>query len=228
MPVGNFDAVDSDFDLIVEQVLAGVPTGRRALVGIDGVGASGKSRFADLLARRVDARPVLVLHLDDFFNPLEVRHARGRHSAEGFWLDAYNYTALMSWALEPLSATGDGRYRAASYDRETRRTIEPEVQQAPPDALVLVEGTFAHRDELASFWDYSLYLDVAFNEAARRMVDRDGLAAETVDQLMQRYNGAQRLYFASARPWERASLVVNNGNPGVPRIISASDTEAAR
>jgi uridine kinase len=44
---------------------------------------------------------------------------------------------------------------------------------------------------------------------------------------MRRYTGAQRLYFASARPWERASVVVDNSELGRPRMIEASTASAA-
>lgn len=214
--------MEGDFGAIVDNILAATPTHRRALVGIDGVGASGKSTFAAALAERIRTRPVLVLHVDDFFNPSEVRHARGRHSSDGFWLDAYNYSALVKWALEPLSADGDGTYRSSSFDRETGQTVRPVAQQAPPGALVLVEGTFLHRDELVSFWDYSIYLDVPFQETERRMAERDRLAADTIHQLMQRYTGAQRTYFAHAHPRQRAALVVDNAELGRPRIRGTS------
>ncbi|SDE73752.1 uridine kinase [Blastococcus fimeti] len=216
-----------DFPAIVDGVLAAAPADGRALVGIDGVGGSGKSTFAAELARRITARPVLVLHAEGFFNPSEIRHARGRHSSEGFWLDAYDYAALRSSALEPLSAGGDGIYRAGSFDRSTDRTVETPTRHAPADAVVLVEGTFLHRDELVSFWDHSLYLDVPFEETERRMAERDGLSGIAVHELMRRYTGAQRRYFACARPWERASVVVDNRELGRPRTIDASDASAA-
>lgn len=219
--------VDGELPAIVDGLLAAVPAHRRALVAIDGVGGSGKTTFAAALADRIRARPVLVLHADDFFAPAEVRHARGRHSPEGFWLDAYDYAALTSWALQPLAA-GDGRYRGSSFDRATGTTVQPGAQPAPPDALVLVEGPFLLRDELAPYWDHSLYLDVPFEETERRMAARDGLAESAVHDLMRRYTGAQRLYFASARPWERASVVVDNSDPGRPRVIAAADASAAR
>lgn len=220
--------MDGDFEALVADILGAAPVDQRALVAVDGIGASGKTTFADALAQAVRTRPVLVLHADDFFHPAEIRHARGRHSPEGFWLDAYDNVALRSEALEPLSADGDGHYRPACFDRATGRPVKPATRLAPPDALVVVEGTFLHRDELAAFWDHSLYLDVAFPEAARRMADRDGLAVDTVSALMWRYKGAQRLYFASARPWERASVVVDNSDPVRPRIIDPADAEAAR
>jgi len=196
-------------DAIVARLRSAVPGDRRVLVAIDGVGASGKTTFAAQLAQRLGPRPVIVLHVDDFFHPSEVRHARGRHSPEGFWLDAYDYDALVALTLAPLGPGGSGRYRPAVAETGTR--------QAPPDALVLVEGTFLHRDELNRFWDYSIYLDVPFEEATRRMALRDG-----EHRPMDRYVGGQRLYFDAAAPWERASLVVDNRDPGEPRIVDAA------
>jgi uridine kinase len=219
--------VEVDVETIVDGMLGGIPVGRRALVAIDGIGASGKTAFADLLAARVSSRPVLVLHADDFFNPSDVRHGRGRNSPQGFWLDAYNYPALISTALEPLGR-GTATYREASYDRRTGESFSPEPRTAPPDAIVLVEGTFLHRDELVAQWDFSVYLDIPFEVAARRMIQRDVLPPDIVRGLMQRYLGAQRLYFANARPWQRASVVMDNSDPLAPVIIPASEASAAR
>ena len=200
-------------DAIVARILAAVPGDRRVLVAIDGVGASGKTTVAAQLARHVGPRPVIVLHVDDYFHPPEIRHARGRDSAEGFWLDAYDCAALVAEALAPLGPGGSGLYRSAAGER----------QRARRDALVLVEGTFLHRDELRRFWDFSIYLDVPLDEATRRMALRDG-----EDRPMDRYVGGQRLYFDAAAPWERASLVIDNTDPGNPRIVDAEVVGAAR
>ncbi len=99
---------------------------------------------------------------------------------------------------------------------------------ASDDALLVVEGTFTflHRDELAGLWDFSFFLDVSFDEAARRMSERDGLAPD--DPRHRRYRGAQELYFEAARPWDRASLVVDTTQPAAPRIVDPASSAAAR
>ncbi|UJP41513.1 uridine kinase [Cellulomonas palmilytica] len=194
--------------------------GGRTLIAVDGRGASGKSTFADALAARAHPRPVVVLHVDDFFHPPHVRHARGRLSPEGFWLDTYDYDTLVSGALEPLSRGGAGAFR--------RTGDSAQVEQAPDDALVVVEGTFLLRDELARFWDVSVFLDVRRDEADRRMRARGRLDEALADQLLARYDGAQRLYFAHASPWERATLVVDTTDPTAPVVVEASTAHAAR
>lgn len=198
-----------------------VPRRQRAVVGIDGVDGSGKSSFAEALARRVTTRPVVLIHLDHFLNPASIRHRRGRTSPEGFWLDSYDYDALAAYALRPLRADGDGRYRARSYDLATDTAVRPPLRQAPQDALVVVEGMFLHRDGLTDVWDYSVFLDVPFHETVRRMAERDGSNPDPEHESMRRYVEGQRIYFATARPWERASLVIENSDPDRPYVIAA-------
>ena len=214
-----------DLDDIVELINNSAPPGR-ALVAIDGIGGSGKSVLADTVADRIAQRPVHILHVDDFFNPDARRHSRGRYSAEGFWLDTYDYDSLISSALEPL-LRGAPTYLSGSFDRTTGDSARPAPTPAPADAIFIVEGTFLHRDELTSFWHYSLFLDIEFDESARRMQQRRNGAG--LDKLLiARYHGAQRLYFQAARPWARASLVVNNSDFQHPRVIDPGSGFAAR
>ncbi len=208
-------------------VVDGVPDGRRALVGIDGVDGSGKTMFAAALASQLDGRSVVVIHLDDFHNRSVVRYRRGRDSPVGFWLDTYNYDAIRQDVFEPLRATGHGGYRVASYDAATDRDLRSPRRHAADDAIVLIEGMFLHRDGLADVWDYSLFLDVPFEETARRMASRNGSHPDPRHESMRRYVGGQELYFAG-RPWERASLVIDNSVPGCPVVIAAREASAAR
>jgi len=222
----NDAGVSGDLDSIAARIAAIEGTGGRPLIAIDGIGASGKSAFAAQLASLVQGPPVVMLHVDDFFNPSAVRHARGRQSPDGFWLDAYNYQALINWALRPVKHTG--AYCEGSLDHDLDRTFQPPSRQAPEQAVVLVEGTFLHRDELQKFWDFSLFLDVPFDIAAQRMTDRDALNGTHSAESLPRYIGAQQIYFRQARPWERASLVVDNADFNEPRVIAADQAGAAR
>lgn len=215
--------VNGGLDRIAELVSSSLPERGRVAIAIDGVGASGKTQFADALAGRLGDRPVIVLHGDDFFHPSKIRYARGRYSPEGFWLDAFNYESLARDALEPFRLTGT--YRPGSFDRTNDRTITLEARRAPADALLLVEGVFLHRAELAAGWDLSLFLDVSPDVAAQRMRARDaGVDAAA----LERYQGAQQIYFHEARPWEHATFVVDNTDFHSPIVVAASLASAAQ
>lgn len=212
---------------LAADLLGTIGPGRR-LVAVDGVDGSGKTIFAANLAAEIQGRHVIVIHADDFLNPSSVRHAKGRASPAGFWKDSYNYTALHDRVLAPLGPHGDGWYAPAAYDPATDRTVQAEARRAPSDALVLVEGMFLHRDGLVSHWDASLFLDVPFTETAARMAIRNGSNLDPEHHTMDRYVGGQRLYFQAARPWARATFIVDNSDVASPRLIRPDMVSAAR
>jgi uridine kinase len=191
------------------------------LIAIDGVDGSGKTVLVLELAGslRDSGRNVIEVHVDDFHHLRERRYRRGRISPEGFWLDSYDYEALERDALTPLRSGGSGLYRwgAVDLDRDVRLEIEP--LRGPDDAVVLVEGIFLHHDELQHWWDFSLWLEVPFEESARRMILRDGFSEDADDRKVRRYVDGQQLYFDTCSPWERASLVVDNSDWSAPRVI---------
>lgn len=213
---------------IVDFLSAELPTDRRVLVGIDGVDGSGKTTFANALATSYLNRSTVLIHLDDFLNVSEIRHRRGRDSPEGFWLDSYDYESLTRDVIDPLRPSGTGVYRRSSFAPSIDKAIQPAPHQCAADAAVIVEGMFLHRDELAGVWDFSLFLDVPFDETARRMAIRDGSPPDPEHPSMQRYVGGQRLYFAAARPWERADLVIDNSAPELPKVITAMQSSPVR
>lgn len=213
---------------IADFISTELPADRRALVAIDGVDGSGKTTFANALSKSISNRSTVQIHLDDFLNPPAIRHRRGRHSPEGFWFDSYDYEALWRDVIEPLLPSGTGAYRAASFDPSQDKAVQPATQQCTTDAVVIIEGLFLHRDEVVDFWDFSLFLDVPFNETARRMAIRDGSDADPEHPSMRRYVGGQRMYFTVVRPWERADLVIDNSDPEFPTVIDAAQSSAVR
>lgn len=184
---------------ITERVRALALRGGAVVVGIDGVDGSGKTRLAARLADGLQPLPVRVVHADDHLNPPEIRHAKGRNSPEGFWLDTYDHASL-------LGAVADARASGG---------------------IVLVEGMFLHRAELRSLWDFSVFLDVPFAVTAARMAVRDGSHPDPRHASMRRYVKGQRLYFAAAEPWRHASEVLDNSSDE-PTRISPEDCFAAR
>ena len=190
-------------------------------VGIDGVDGSGKTTFADALAEhlRATGRDVVRIRADDFLNTRAVRHRRGRDSPEGFFLDSYDVPRLRLDVLDPFSPSGSGRYRDSALDLAADLPLDPPWQQAPHGAVLVLDGMFLHRDELAGEWDVSVLLDVPFSETLRRMAARDGSPSDPAHPSMRRYVEGQRLYLGTCDPSSRADLVVDNTDVTDPQVV---------
>ena len=188
------------------------------LVAIDGGDGAGKTCFATELAAilKADGRQVLRASVDDFHHPRAVRYRRGVDSAEGYWLDAFDYAALRVNLLDPLSPGGTRRYRPAVHQLKSDRSLEPDWLTAPDGAVLLLDGVFLHRDELDNCWSYSVFLDVDPSVRVARMTERDGHQPR-----MHRYLDAQRHYVSTCTPTSRASVVIDNNDLFQP-VISMS------
>jgi len=185
---------------------------RPALVAIDGVDGSGKTTFASHLAAAIECigRPAVIVHEDDFLAPREVRYRRGRESPEGYFRNSYDLVTLGRYVLEPLGVGGDRRIRRRAFDHRLDASVDAPLEEVPVDAVVIVEGMFLHRDELITWWDWSVFLDVPFTETALRMARRDGSHPDPEHPSMRRYVEGQRLYLTACRPERRATVVLDN------------------
>lgn len=191
-------------------------------VGIDGVDGAGKTHLADELAAVLAARdvPVVRASVDGFHHPAAVRHRRGRHSPEGYFLDSYDYPTMRRLLLDPLAPGGDRRVVRAVYDVHREAPVPRVVEVAPDPAVLVVDGIFLHRDELVAVWDLSVWLEVPFavsipRGAARGYGDPDPAAASN-----RRYVEGQRLYRRACRPHERATFVVDNTDLDARRLLA--------
>ena len=194
---------------------------RGARVGIDGVSGAGKTTFATHLAAVLAERGREVVHVsaDGFHHPEAIRYRRGRRSAEGFWLDSYDYPALRENVLDPFSPGGPRRYRPAVHDVVHDRILDLPWRTAPTDAVLVVDGLFLHRDELAGAWDFSVFLEVPFTVTAARMALRNGSHPDPEHPSMHRYVGGEGLYLAACSPWQRADVVIDNSDHDDPTIL---------
>lgn len=191
-------------------------------VGVDGVDGAGKTCFADELAAalRRRGRPVVRVGLDDFHCVRALRYRRGRQSPSGFWHDSFDYRRLAAEVLTPLGPGGSRWYRPAGHDLATDRILTAPAVRAPAGAVLVLDGIFLHRDELAGAWDLSIFLDVGFEVTAARMALRDGTPEDPEHPDLVRYVQAQRRYLAGCRPDRRADLVIDNSVLDVPVLLA--------
>ena len=191
-------------------------------VAIDGVDAAGKTTLAEELVPLLQAhgRPVIRASIDGFHNPAHIRYQRGPTSPEGYYRDSFNYEALTELLLSPLGPDGTRRYWSAAFNHRTDSEVQISLETAEPHAVLIFDGVFLLRQELRGHWDFTIFVEAAFEVTLERAMQRDrslfGSPEEVRRRYEQRYIPGQRLYFEECQPKERAMLTVDNNAPLFP------------
>ena len=204
------------------EAIESVATSHPLRVAVDGPPAAGKTTLADELALllRGRGREVIRASAESFHLPRAQRYRRGEFSPEANYHDSFDYDALVRVLLDPLGPNGDRRYRNAVYDKPTDTALSLPVTTASADAVLLFDGVFLLRPELIDRWDLRIFVSAAFEQTVDRARTRDralyGSSAEVERRFRNRYIPSQQHYFASARPTDRADIVVHNDEPRRP------------
>jgi uridine kinase len=177
--------------------------------------------LGDELAAELEqaGRDLVRVSIDGFHHPRERRYRRGRDDPEGFFRDSYDYARFRALVLDAFEPDGSGVYVATTFDAESNRVVAVDPVQAPRRAILIVDGIFLHRPELAPAWDYSIWLAVPFDISVPRGAQRGYGDPDPRAASNRRYVEGQRLYIAECNPAERASVVVDNSNLDAPKRV---------
>jgi uridine kinase len=167
------------------RVVAGRP-GRTVWIGIDGFGGAGKTRFADVLARRLGDAPVV--HIDDFGGPT---------------VPEWDWVRFGSQVRDPLCAGRAARYQVWNWDAN-----EPgECRDIPAAVPVIVEGVSSTRREVGIQWDVQLWVVAPREVRLERALRRDGPAL--LPRWLNDWMPSEERYAARERPEERVDLIIS-------------------
>jgi para-aminobenzoate synthetase len=182
---------------------------RPLLVAIDGGSGSGKSTLAALVAARLDAA---LVPSDDFFSAqLTDADWDARGPAERA-TDAIDWRRLRTEALEPLLAGRPARWYPFDFAAGTRPdgtygfSAQSEVREPKP--VVLVEGAYACRPELADLIDWRVLVAVPADIRHRRLARRED--ARFLAAWHARWDAAEQWYFSQVMPESAFDRVVSN------------------
>jgi uridine kinase len=190
----------ASFDHLCE-LLTLLPTKHSTLmVGIDAPGGSGKSIFTSALAKGLSQ--CTIVQMDDFFLPSRER-VQGDPRKKPIGAD-FDWQRVISQVLEPLLFERDGNYQRYDWERDTLA----EWHRVPTGGIVLVEGCYALHNELARFYDFTIWLECPRPIRLARGIARSG---ERIREIWENdWMIAEDLYREEQRPCERADLVVDS------------------
>ncbi|SEF49393.1 Phosphoribulokinase / Uridine kinase family protein [Actinacidiphila yanglinensis] len=162
--------------MLVDDVIALVPSipGRRALLGLAGAPAAGKStlarRLVDAVNARLGADTAAYVPMDGFHlanAQLDRLGLRGRKGApETFDVDGYVHL------LRRLRATRERPVYAPGFDRDLDEPVAAALAVLPSARLVVTEGNYLADDEPGWSEVRDLLDELWFVEAPRRLRER--------------------------------------------------------
>lgn len=212
-------------DWLVGEIRRRKPSDRPLKVGIDGRCGSGKTFLADSLAPRLRSAGFEVLRpsVDGFHHRKAHRYSKGEYSAVGYYEDAFDYAAVVSHLLQPLSGeTFPIVCRRASHDVRTDVALD-EPMAVSADTVLLFDGVFLFRHELNAYWDLRVLVQVDPVTSVSRAVERDqgpDMAADVVRRKYElRYEPAWLMYCELEQPEIRADLIIDNNNFEHPILL---------
>ncbi|PFN99656.1 uridine kinase [Bacillus sp. AFS076308] len=168
------------------------------LIAIDGCGGSGKSTLAKLLSEK---RPnVIIVHMDDFYFPREQIIQRPPiQKTIGADVD---WQRVLKQVIEPISQERPARYQRYDWDSDQLA----EWHDVPIGKIVIIEGVYSSRNELAGYYDFTIWVDCPRELRLSRGIERDGESARDIWE--NNWMVAEDLYVQKHRPQDRVDLVV--------------------
>jgi uridine kinase len=210
---------------LVDEICRRKQTGRPIKVGIDGRCASGKTALADTLAPLVRGRGFEVLRpsVDGFHQPKAYRYRQGEYSATGYYEDAFDYGAIVTHLLSPLSGKQfPAVCRQASHDLRTDVPIDASIRVSA-DSVLLFDGVFLFRRELDAYWDFRILVHVGSATSVSRAIERDAGGIGEVEivraKYEKRYEPAWLMYDARDEPRRKADVIIDNEDFAQPRFL---------
>ncbi|MCP3991828.1 MAG: uridine kinase [Actinomycetia bacterium] len=233
---GNPDPIVTPQRTDVLEHAAGLVLNRRRdnkpfVVGIDGIDGSGKSTFAGEVALLLTGEGLNVIRatVDSFHQPQRIRWRKGKRSPAGFYFDSHDLDALRCLLLDPFQAGAGSTYRTAAFDEPTDQPVEAPVETVVGDEVLLFDGIFLGRPELADYWDLTIFLDgqarVNLGRLSHILADAPETGTDLVDHVLRwveridRYSSGMRLYLDTEDPQARADLVIDNNDLANPSVL---------
>lgn len=192
---------------------------RPLLVAINGKDASGKTMMADILAEHLSAqtsRQIIRISIDDFMNERVVRYTPTESAGRSCYRYTFNFSDFTRYVLMPLHDNSKWVYKDKIFDHDTDTIMISPDKVANADAIVIVDGVFLYKKELANYWDIKILLrtddEVVIERGAKRDEERIGNYEEAKQKYIDRYIASQAIYYDEENPEEAADIIVDNNN----------------
>ncbi|MBL7067150.1 MAG: AAA family ATPase [Candidatus Marinimicrobia bacterium] len=187
-----------DIQKILETIKSCSQKAATKLIAVDGFGGSGKSTLTEKLVELYSSIKVVGL---DKFPCLPTEHSYHSVGAQ----TRINLERFQNEVLIPLSEGKEARFQNTFWWPTDQA---PERFTVQPGEIVLIEGCYSFHKDIRHFYDLSIWVDCAPDEAMERAVARDGESGRSLWEEAHAPN--ERQYVAAQQPQKYVDLIVFN------------------
>jgi uridine kinase len=171
------------------------------IIALDGRSGTGKSTFAKNMAEKLGAA---IIDGDDFYTGGTLTEWAKRNPQEKAEL-VIDWKRIRNEALIPLK---EGRTASwHPFNWETLQGLAEEPITLIPSKIVIVDGAYSGRPELADLIDVSALLQLADPIRRQRLKEREGELF--VEEWHPVWDEAEEYYFTHIKPPETFDFIVN-------------------
>lgn len=180
------------------------------VIAFDGGSGAGKSTLAVMLAEQLNAT---LIQSDDFY-AANISDAEWEAlSPQARAASAIDWRRLRIEAIEPLRAGKPAQWHpfdfAAGVRPDGTYAMSQSVVERQPAAVIVLDGAYSTRPELADLIDLSILVDAPLAVRHARLAARED--AEFLAAWHARWDVAEEYYFTVVRPKTAFDLVVTLG-----------------
>lgn len=166
------------------------------VIAVDGMCGSGKTTLATWLGELYHAN---VFHIDDYYLPMEQRK-EGWELEGGSNIDKSRFCREV---LQPAREADGVLYRAYSCQQGKMQ----EGIRMEKTAVSIVEGSYSHHPDFASYYDLKIFLTCSPEKQEERLIQR---AADRYPNYVKRWIPMEMQYFHAFQIQERSDIVIDN------------------
>ena len=182
--------------MTLQEAASSILSSGARIIAIDGRSAAGKTTLASLIA---EAAGGSIVHMDDFFLPLEMRTPE-RLSAPGGNVHSERFMAEVLPHLARREAFSYRRFDCSVMD------YAPEPVAADASGVIVIEGAYSLSPAFGRYYDLSVFCDVDSRVQMRRIIARNG--EEKAEVFRTRWIPMEEMYISSCAVMERADRII--------------------
>ena len=153
-------------------------------IGIDGLGAAGKTTLAQKIAKQLGN--ATIIHTDDFYKPLAERTV----------------------GLVPEIISPD--FDWDRLEREVFIAPQPPLigKRGSKGEIVIVVGVYALQKRFLPYYDFTIWVEAPRELRIKRMIEREGAAV--AQEWQKKWMAREERYAETERPFDAASTIFEN------------------